>query len=145
LLKSGFGDIAMRYSANRIAVLGACLFLLSGCDPVSLTMLGVGSGAGVAHTLGGIAYKTFTEPLPKVKKAAQVALNRMAIKVSAVEKMDGGEVIKARASDRDIEIELEAISVNTTRMRVTARKISSVMDSATAVEIIIQTEKVLGG
>jgi hypothetical protein len=105
----------------------------------------VGSGAGVAHTLGGIAYKTFTEPMPKVKKAALAALKHMAIKVSAVEKMEGGEVIKAHASDRDIEIELEAISVNTTRMRATARKSSAVMDSATAVEIIIQTEKVLGG
>ncbi|MBZ0096366.1 MAG: DUF3568 family protein [Sulfuricella sp.] len=135
----------MRYSASRIAVLGACFFLLSGCDPISLTMLGVGSGAGVAHTLSGIAYKTFTEPMPKVKKAALVALNRMAIKVSAVEKMEGGEVIKARAADRDIEIELEAISANATRMRATARKNSALMDSATAVEIIIQTEKVLGG
>lgn len=80
----------MRYSASRIAILGAWLFLPSGCDPISLTMLGVGSGAGVAHTLGGIACKTFTEPMPKVKKATLVALNRMAIKVSAVEKMDGG-------------------------------------------------------
>jgi hypothetical protein len=135
----------MRYSASRIAVLGAWFFLISGCDPISLTMLGVGSGAGVAHTLSGIAYKTFTEPMPKVKKAALVALNRMAIKVSAVEKMEGGEVIKARATDRDIEIELEAISGNATRMRATARKNSALMDSATAVEIIIQTEKVLGG
>lgn len=119
-------------------------FLLSGCDPISLTMLGVGSGAGVAHTLSGIAYKTFTEPMPKVKKAALVALNRMAIKVSAIEKMEGGEVIKAKAADREIEIELEAISINTTRMRATAKKNSALMDSATAVEIIIQTEKVLG-
>ena len=135
----------MKYPARRIAVVGVCFFLLSGCDPVSLTLLGVGSGAGVAHTLSGIAYKTFTEPLPKVKKAALVALNRMAIKVSTIEKIEGGEVIKAKASDRDIEIELEAVSVNTTRMRATARKSSAVMDSATAVEIIIQTEKVLGG
>jgi hypothetical protein len=135
----------MRYTESRIVVLGVCFFLLSGCDPISLTMLGVGTGAGVAHTLGGIAYKTFTEPMPKVKKAALVALNRMAIKVSAVEKMAGGEVIKARAADRDIEIELEAISVNTTRMRTTARKNTAAMDSATAVEIIIQTEKALGG
>lgn len=108
-------------------------------------MLGVGTGAGVSHTLGGIAYKTFTEPMPKVKKATLVALNRMAIKVRAIEKMEGGEIIKAKAADRDIEIELEAISVNTTRMRATARKSSAVMDSATAVEIIIQTEKVMGG
>lgn len=129
----------------RIAVLAACVFVLSGCDPVSLTLFGVGTGTGVSHTLGGIAYKTFTEPLPKVRKAALAALNRMAIKVGSVEKMDGGEIIKAKAADRDIEIELEALSANATRMRTTARKNAAVMDSATAVEIIIQTEKVLGG
>jgi len=134
----------MKHSTIRIAVLGVWLFLLSGCDPVSLTLFGVGAGTGVAHTLSGIAYKTFTEPLPKVKKAALTALNRMAIKVETVEKVEGGENIKAQTADRNIEIELEAISVNTTRMRTTARKKSALMDSATAVEIIIQTEKVLG-
>lgn len=134
----------MRYSAVRIAVLGVWLFLLSGCDPISLTLLGVGAGTGVAHTLSGIAYKTFTEPLPKVKNATLTALKRMAIKVSTVEKVEGGENIKAQTPDRDIEIELEAISANTTRMRTTARKKSALMDSATAVEIIIQTEKALG-
>lgn len=68
----------MRYSPSRIAVLGAWLFLLSGCGPISLTMLGVGSGAGVAHTLGGIAYKTFTETMPKVKKATLAKVTPMA-------------------------------------------------------------------
>lgn len=134
----------MRYSVRRIAVLGTLFLLLSACDPISLTLFAVGTGTGVAHTLNGMAYKTFTEPLPKIKKAALVALNRMAIKVDSVGKMDGGEIIKARTTDRDIEIELEAVSANTTRMRATARKHSSLMDSATAVEIIIQTEKVLG-
>lgn len=134
----------MRYAMIRTAVLGLWLLLLAGCDPVSLTLFGVGAGTGVGHTLGGIAYNTFTEPLPKVKKAALVALNRMAIKVGAITKVEGGENITAQASDRDITIELEAISTNTTRMRVTARKSTALMDSATAVEIILQTEKVLG-
>lgn len=133
----------MRYSPIRIVVLGVCLFLLSGCDPITLTLFGVGAGAGVYQTLGGIAYKTFTEPLPKVKRAALTALNRMAIKVSATKKVNGNEDISAQAADRDIAIELEALSVNTTRMRVTARN-GALMDSATAVEIITQTEKVLG-
>lgn len=127
----------------RLLVFCSC-FLLAGCDPVSLTLFGVGSGAGVAHTLSGIAYRTFTEPLPKVRKAAFAALNRMAIKVEATEKAERGETIKAKTPDRTIEVELEAISPNTTRMRVTAKK-DVLMDSATAVEIILQTEKVLGG
>ncbi len=133
----------MRQTTIRVAVLGIWLFLLSGCDPISLTLLGVGAGAGVGQTLSGIAYKTFTEPLPKVKKATLAALKRMAIKVNGIEKMNGGEEITAQTPDRNINVELECISPNTTRMRVTARKV--VMDSATAVEIIMQTEKALNG
>jgi hypothetical protein len=117
---------------------------LSACDPVTLTMLGVGAGAGVAHEMGGIAYKTFTEPLPRVKRAALAALGRMAVKVGSVEKTAGGEVIKATAADRDIEIDLEALTANTTRIRTVARRSTLLVDSSTAAEIIAQTEKALG-
>jgi uncharacterized protein DUF3568 len=123
------------------AILGTAV---AACDPISLTVLGVGSATGVQHTLSGIAYKTFTSPLPKVRSAALAALGRMEIKVGSKEKTANGEVIKARASDRDIEIELEALSSNTTRMRTTARS-GIFSDAATATEIIIQTEKALGG
>ena len=123
----------------------ACVLTLAGCEPISLTMMGVGAGAGVGHQLGGIVYKTFSEPEAKVKKAAFAALKRMAIKVDGVEKIDNGEMIKARAADRNIEIELEALTPNTTRMRAVARKDGGILvDSATAVEIIVQTEKLLG-
>lgn len=121
-----------------------CLLTLTACDPVSLTMLGVGAGTGVGHQLGGIVYKTFSEPQPKVKKAAFAALKRMAIKVDEVVKIENGEMIKARAADRNIEIELESLTPATTRMRAVARKDGGVIvDSATAVEIIVQTEKLL--
>jgi len=102
-----------------------------------------GSAAGVQHTLGGIAYKTFSEPLPKVRTAVRNALNHMDIKIGGTEKIENGERIKARAADRDIEIELEALSSRTTRMRSTARS-GIFMDAATATEIILQTEKALG-
>jgi len=124
-----------------------CVFAgaaLSGCDPVTLTVFGVGTATGVQHTLTGIAYRTFSAPLPKVRSAVRTALDRMDIHVGSTEKMDNGERLKARASDRDIEIELESISSKTTRMRTTARS-GVFMDAATATEIIIQTEKVLGG
>ena len=90
---------------------------LSGCDPVSLTVFGVGTAAGVQHTLGGIAYRTFSAPLPRVRSAVKTALGHMDIKIGSTEKMENGERIKARATDRDIEIELESISPRTTRMR----------------------------
>jgi hypothetical protein len=130
--------------ATRLLLAAACLLALTACDPISLTMLGVGAGTGVGHQLGGIVYKTFAEPQAKVKKATFAALKRMAIKVDEVVKIDNGEMIKARAADRHIEIELESLTPATTRMRAVARKDGGVIvDSATAVEIIVQTEKLL--
>lgn len=118
--------------------------LLAGCDPVSLTVFGVGTAAGVQHTLTGIAYRTFSAPLPRVRSAVKSALQHMEIKIDSTEKIENGERIKARAADRDIEIELESLSPKTTRMRSTARS-GLFMDAATATEIIIQTERALGG
>lgn len=123
----------------------ASTLLLSACDPVSLTMLGVGAGAGVSHHMGGITYKTFTEPLPKVRRATLAALKRMAITVESTERTQNGEVLKAKAHERNIEIELESLTTSTTRIRAVARKDGGILvDSATAVEIIVQTEKSLG-
>jgi len=119
---------------------------LGGCAAIGVTMLGVGAGLGAAHHLGGISYKTFTESLPEVKRATILALRRMAIEVSAVERMENGERIVAKAADRDIEIQLESLTPRTTRMRSVARQDGGIfVDSATAVEIIIQTEKALAG
>lgn len=126
---------------SRWGALAVCV-TLAGCDPITLTALGVGASTGVSHTLGGIVYRTFSEPMPKVKGAAYKALQRMQVKVKSTNKIDNGEEIKAVAADRDISIELEALTPNTTRMRVTANN-GLFRDSATATEIIIQTEKYL--
>jgi hypothetical protein len=132
--------------SNKVLLAAGLLSLgLAACEPVSITMMGVGAGAGVGHQLGGIVYKTFTVPEAQVKKASLAALKRMAIKVGSVEKIENGEKISAKAADRNIEIELEALTPNTTRMRAVARKDGGILvDSATAVEIITQTEKALG-
>ncbi|HET6892967.1 MAG TPA: DUF3568 family protein [Pyrinomonadaceae bacterium] len=130
---------------NRIVVLialaAACM--TSGCTAVALTGLGVGASAGVSHGMGGYTYKTFSLPIPKVRGATLTALNRMAINVESTEKVEGGEVIKAKSGDRDIEVMLEAVSPNTTRMRTITKKGALFYDSATSTEIILQTEKVL--
>jgi hypothetical protein len=125
----------------------ACLWtvLLAGCDPLSMTLMGVGASAGVSHTLNGISYRTFTEPMPKVKRATLAALSRMSIKVESTRKEDRSEVILAKTSDRDIEVELEEISPRATRVRSIARHGVVLMDAATANEIIVQTGRVLGG
>lgn len=127
---------------RRLPVLLGIGALLAGCDPVSLTVFGVGAASGVQHTLNGISYRTFTASMPQVRVATLGSLSRMGIKVSTREKTKEGEVIKASANERDIEIELDAITPSTTRMRTAVRN-GLFMDSATGMEIIIQTEKAL--
>jgi hypothetical protein len=114
---------------------------IAGCEPVAVTFLGVGAATGVNHALGGMVYKTFSEPLPKVRQATLAALKRMGIKVESVSTTDGVETIVASANARNNEIVLEPVSARATRMRAQANKSSGLWDSATATEIILQTEK----
>jgi hypothetical protein len=118
---------------------------LGGCAAVGLTALGVGMATGVSHTLSGIVYKTFTTPQAQVEKATLGAFNRMQIKVVESKRVKSTRLIKAKAGDRDIEVELEALTPSTTRMTVTATKDGGlVRDGATATEVILQTEKFVG-
>jgi hypothetical protein len=128
-----------------IAVVACASLSLGACAPVMLTALGIGMSTGVSHTLGGMVYKTFTAPQAQVKRASMGALNRMQIHVVKAKRDGAVETITARAADRDIEIELEALTPATTRMLVTARKDGGILqDGATATEIILQTEKHVG-
>jgi uncharacterized protein DUF3568 len=121
------------------AILG--LMSLAGCESLAFTVFGVGASTGVQHQLNGVAYKTFTVPLPQVHKAAMGGLDRMGIKVVSRQKIEaGGELIRASAPQREIEIEFNAITPYTTRMRASVRD-GWLMDSATGTEIILQTEK----
>lgn len=130
---------------TRIALLFTALSILTGCTPLTLTAFGIGAGAGVNHTMGGYTYRTFSESLPRVRKATLVALNRMSIKVESTGKIENGETISAKTSERSIELELEVISPRTTRLRSVAHKNYFVMDSATAEEVIAQTQRALVG
>ena len=137
---------------NRTLFHAICLLssvlLFSGCAAVGLTLFGVGAGVttgtAVSYTLDGVAYRTFAAPLPEVEKATRTALHRMGIPVEATASIEKGKAIKATTSDREIEIELEIVSSRTTRMRTVAKQGIFFKDRATATEIIIQTEKVLG-
>ena len=116
--------------------------VLPACAPVAVTAIGVGASAGIQHTVSGIAYRTFSAPLPDVRAAVRGALDHMQIKVAGTYKIDKGVRFKARTSDREIEIDLEVLTPNVTRMTSTARN-GLLMDSATATEIIRQTLKAL--
>lgn len=130
----------------------SCLFIvvamltLAACVPVALTLAGAGASAGATHTLNGYNYRTFLEPLPKVKKASLTALKRMDIKIGSTLKNDEGhDVINAKSPNRNIELVLESITPKTTRLRAVARNGTFLVDAATAKEIIAQTEKALAG
>jgi len=128
-----------------VAVLALGAVSLQGCVAVGLTALGVGMATGVSHTLSGMVYKTFTTPQAQVEKATYGALSRMQVKVTNAKRDGSSKTILARAGDRDIEIELEALTPNTTRMAVTAKKDGGILrDGATATEVILQTEKIVG-
>ena len=130
---------------RTLVVLALACLPLCGCAAVALTALCVGMAAGVSHTLSGMVYKTFTTPQAQVKKATYGAFNRMQIKVVESKRKGSTETIVAKAGDRDIEVELEALTPNTTRMLVTAKKDGGILrDGATATEVILQTEKIVG-
>ena len=127
------------------AALALASMSLGGCAAVALTALGVGMATGVSHTLSGMVYKTFTTPQAQVERATYGALNRMQVKVTDAKRNGSNKTIVAKAGDRQIEIELEALTPNTTRMAVTAKKDGGILrDGATATEVILQTEKIVG-
>jgi hypothetical protein len=128
-----------------VASLALAAVVLNGCAAVALTALGVGMATGVSHQLGGMVYKTFTTSQANVKRAALGAMNRMQIKVTQSKRDGPNETITAKAGDREIVIELEALTPNTTRMKVQARQNGGILsDGATATEVILQTERLVG-
>jgi hypothetical protein len=120
-------------NASRVLVMAVVVAQVSACESMALTAFGVGASAGVQHSLGGVTYRTFTVPSARVR-----------IKVDSTQQIEGGELIKGSTPDRQIEVEVERISSNTTRLRAVAKKNALIWDSATATEIIFQTEKLLG-
>jgi len=127
----------------------ACLFpalvAASGCASIGVTLAGLGAGVGMNHYTNNVTSRTFTEPLADVREAVHAALKRMAIPVANTAENGAATTITAKAGGREIEIELEPITVNTTRMQSIARREGSLsLDSATAGEIIAQTERILG-
>ena len=130
-------------AAAMVLALGS--LSLGGCVAVGLTALGVGMATGVSHTLSGMVYKTFSTSQSNVKRATMTAFQRMQIKVVESKRKGTTETIVAKAGDRDIEVELEALTPSTTRMLVTAKKDGGILrDGATATEVILQTEKFVG-
>ncbi len=130
----------------RVAILCIVVGVLSGCMAAATTVAGVGGSAALNHQVTGVSYRTFTAPAYKVKRATFIALKRMKIKVIAKGKKKDQDIytITAKAIKRDIEVEIEPISANATRIRVQAKKSVFSYDAATAKEIVMQTKRQLG-
>jgi len=124
----------------------ANMTLMAGCVPAVTTAAGVSGSAALNYTMGGTTIRTFTAPASKVRVATAKALGRMKIAVVS-ESTDAKSSIvsfEAKSTGRNIEIQLEPISTNTTRMKVTAKCTIFTYDNATAEEIVMQTKKLLG-
>jgi hypothetical protein len=135
-LRQPIGPAERTRVVSRFALLVACL-PLAGCLAVGATVAGI----GFSHQMSGIQYRTFTEALPRVSRATQTAFKRMAFKLDGVQQTKTGELIKAQAADRRFEVELEALTANTTRMRAVARNpMGVIVDASIAQEIIRQAE-----
>ncbi len=125
------------------------LVFLNGCAAIALALLGAGVGVAteqaVSYTMRGVASRTLTAPLPRVRRATLRALRRMGIRVERRGKTEFGEFIKATGTNRRIEVNLEPITPKSTLMRTVAKHGFFLRDRATAMEIILQTERIIKG
>ena len=120
------------------------MLALAACEPLALSVVGAGAGAVLRHNLfDGVTDRTFTAAPAMTLGATLVALDRMGLSVQSHARYEGGDVIVASSETRNIEIELEPVSASATRVRIAARNGGPFFDSATANEIIAQTERVL--
>lgn len=132
----------MAPTARILLLLGACS-LVSACEPVAIALVGAGASAAFRYNIDGVAARTFTASAAEVRVASLAALERMGITLDSSTPQEGSEILVARAPSREIEIELEPITKQATRLRVTARGASLFYDNATAIELVQQTGKML--
>jgi len=133
-------DVMARF--GMLLLIALCL-PLAACDTVAIALLGGGASTILRYNLDGVAARTFTAPAESVKRASLAALERMGLEINGTEPLETGEVIHARAPTRDIDIEVEQITKQLTRVRIMARGGSLFYDNATAAELVAQTEKIL--
>lgn len=123
---------------KRVLILAAVAALLQGC---ALALIGAGGAAGVAGAdYMQTADRTFTAPLEQVHTATSQALTQMDLKPVTDETTAEGRHIVAKANDRTIDIELDNLTYNTTRMTVQVKTYSGILrDGATANAVVQKT------
>jgi len=82
--------------------------------------------------------RTFEAPIARVKPAFVSTLSQMGMQMLAIELRGKNEVLRASKGGRSIDIELERLNANSTRVHVKSS------DEGTASQIMRETEKRLG-
>ncbi len=128
--------------AGRAVVIMACLLALEGCAAAALSVAGLAGGAGLEHFINGIVDQTFSSPIAGTRLATLKTLKRMGMSVEKDERSDDGWTIAAKAVERKIDIDLEALSDKSVRMRVDVSReyFVFIKDPATGNEIIDLTK-----
>ena len=123
----------------RIGIMVLFLPWVSAC--ASLAISGLTMGAG--YSLMNKADKTTNYSMNKVFGATMLALNKMGIKISDTTRSAKVTKINAATESLGIAIELEKITLKTTKIGVEARKEMFLKDKSTAEEIIQQIQKII--
>ncbi len=134
----------IRCLSRLLAIALLCVFG-QGCAAVGVALLGTAASTatktGVSYTLDNRAHKTFTAPMGQVKASLLAALREMAFPIETDESTEEGERIVARVEGREVEAELEPITLKTTKVKVIVREGWFWKDRATAEELIEQTSR----
>ena len=127
--------------ARKAAFIVACLLALEGCAAAVLSVAGLAGGAGLEHFINGIVDQTFSSPIAGTRLATLKTLKRMGMSVEKDERSDDGWTVLAKAANRTINIDLEAITEKSARMRVDVHRGGFIFlkDPSTGEEIIEQT------
>ncbi len=122
---------------------------LQGCALAAAPLLGsvASSGAGAAvksgadYESGGTFLRTFASPLADVRTATLATLDDLGITVSKDEPKKGNVHIVGEATKRKVEVTLEPVTRQLTRMRLTVKEGWFRRDKPTASQIMVQARE----
>src|SRR3990172_3524390 len=130
-----------------VSVLFLALPALSSCAAVGVTLLGAGASLiadqGVGHIMSSRVVRTFPMPLEGFRVATIQTASKMNLAIDTVDRTETGYVITGRATNRRVEIELEWVSDQATRMQVDVKLSFFQRDRATATALVEHTESAL--
>ncbi len=125
-------------------------FILTGCGLIFMgcvELIAMGTYTGIEqfykYSAENIVHKTFTQEFDHVFNASKIALERMNFKINKIDVKDKRTRISACAPSLDIEIYLNSITSNTTRVSVNTSNSKLQKDKATAAEVVSQIDVTL--